>query len=213
MSARPSRDHALALESRRHAERGMGEGDGLEQRAHAGAALAGQARRARRRSRRPCRRAALALSAAARVSMPRRRRNSRLLDRAVHAAPMPSAACASAWKSTCAVRSTLPGAVSGSAIGVLADRLQRVAGGAFGMAVVDHQRGAAVARDRRPSSSATLSARHSKIAPIGRLAHRRRQQLVELRDRIGRDREGEIAVGIDLDQRARASRRSASPPD
>ena len=66
----------------------------------------------------------------------------RLIERAQGACAHAFGGRANAWKSTCAVRSTAPGACSGSAKEWRADGLQRVAECALGMAVVDHQRGA-----------------------------------------------------------------------
>ena len=55
---------------------------------------------------------------------------------------MLSAACASAWKSTCAVRSTWPGAASGSAKSCAPTACSVSPVALSTMAVVDHQRGA-----------------------------------------------------------------------
>src|SRR5882724_1305223 len=57
---------------------------------------------------------AFAIKVTARVSMPSRVRNSPCVTGPCTRAPMSSAACASAWKSTCAVTSACPGACSGS---------------------------------------------------------------------------------------------------
>ena len=204
------------LKTGQRAELRVREADRLEQPPHAGAIRAGEARRAR-----------LSISAALPGwhCLAARRRGSRCRGCAGSRpastgpktrAPMLSAACASAWKSTCAVRSTAPGASSGLAKACAADRLQGFAGRRF-------RRGRSRSRarrrawraTRRPSSSAMLSARHSKISPISASRSSRRQHLLEQRDRIARVAELQLAALVELDHAlvpaVDAHRRPAAP--
>ena len=93
----------------------------------------------------------------------------------------------------------LPGALSGSAKACLATACSvspRPSG---------HDRSRSPARrrrmlTRRPSSIATLSVRHSKIAPSGALRKPRGSKVSKMRDRIARGGEAEIAGRRDVDQ-------------
>ena len=85
-------------------------------------------------------------------------------------------------------------------IGVLADRLQRVADGGLGVAVVDHQRGAAVVHQAPAQLHRDVVGAPFEDRAVRRVAQRRRQYAVEVRDRIARDREHEPAGGIDADE-------------
>ena len=128
-------------------------------------------------------------------------------------APMLSAACASAWKSTWAVRSTSPGVASGSAKAWPPTACKVSPMRALGVAVVDDQRGAAV-RARRGGRARARSGRRAirRSRRSARRACSRGSNLVEQRDRIAGDAERELAVRRRSRPRARASRRRSSPP-
>ena len=111
------------------------------------AALADQARRARRRCRRP-RVGGLGLERGG-ARLDAETAQELRLRRPARKPLAPIASTAARQRLEIDMRGEIDVAGRGQriGIGVLADRLQGVADGAFGMAVVDHQRGAAVARE------------------------------------------------------------------
>ena len=142
---------------------------------------------------------ASALSAAARCSMPRLRRNVACSIGPETRAPMLSAASASAWKSTCAVRSTSPGDCSGSAKAWPPTACKVSPAALCDVAVVDHQRGAALVHQPPADRERQIVGAPFVDRADRRVAHRRRHELVEQRDHVVGNAERKIAVGVDLD--------------
>ena len=127
-------------------------------------------------------------SASARVSMPSRRRNRAWLDRAVHARAEAVGGMRQRLEIDMRGEVDLAGLAQRIDEVVAADRLQRVADGALRVAIVDHQRGAALScATRRPSSSAIGVGAPFEDRADRRVAQCRRQHLVEQRDRIAGD--------------------------
>src|SRR5262245_1804786 len=84
-------------------------------------------------------------------------------------------------------------------VGMRADRLQRVAGGAFGMAIVDHQRGALGARDAPAEFERNVvGAPLEDLADLG-LAQALRHHLLEQGHRVASVAEHKFPLVVQLD--------------
>ncbi len=189
-------------EPRQWAELRIGEGCGLEQLPHAGAAFAGQALHrevdvAGLLRRRVC------LQCRGTVGEAERAEECGLLDRAVGARAHALDRKRESGEVHMRGEIDLTGRRQRAGEGVRADRLQRVADGALDVAVVDDERCAARLAVRH-DAAAELE-REAVAAPFvdradRRIAHRLRQELLEQRQGIVADAEGEVAIDVELDR-------------
>src|SRR5438552_6504971 len=84
-------------------------------------------------------------------------------------------------------------------IGVLANRLQSLTEPGFSVTVVDHQRGAAAVGDAPAELNRRGVGTPFEDRACARHLQIRWQQRLKKRYRFGRDGEGELLVGVDLD--------------
>ena len=87
----------------------------------------------------------------------------------------------------------------GVGVGVLADSLQGFAERGFGVAIVDHQRGALVVGDAPADLYRRGVGAPFENCACARRTQCRRQQVLEKRHRLRRDREGQLSRRINLD--------------
>ena len=131
--------------------------------------------------------------------MPRLRRNLRLLDRAGHPRAHAFGGERKRLEIDMGGQIDLAGRLQRIDEGVAADRLQGVAGRALDVAVVDHQRGAALMHQPPAERERQIVGAPFVDRADRRVAHARRHELVEQRDHLVGDPERQIAIGIDLD--------------
>ena len=139
------------------------------------------------------------MSVAARFSMPRLRRNVALLDRAGDARAHAFGGARERLEIDMGGQIDLAGRLQRIDEGVPADRLQGVAGGALDVAVVDHQRGAALMHQPPAERERQIVGAPFVDRADRRVAHARRHELIEQRDHLVGHPECQIAVVVDLD--------------